>query len=1103
MKLAAEFRSFLFTFAVTQNNPVSLPNLKLISAGAGSGKTFRLTKEMTELLTSGRAKPSGIIATTFTKRAAAELRERVRVSLLRNGMTAEANELKNALIGTVHGLGVKLLRRFAFEAGVSPRVDIIADEDHQRLFNLSMASVIQIDTINEIERLCEMLGLSKDGELYNWRKDVLRIVEVIRGNNFGPEDIAKSKKLSWDTLKEYLPEVDESLGKDQLKAQTETALSETAEALLNNEADGTKATLTGAGTLKQMHSQLRRKGSLPWAAYATMAGFTKKVGAKSRDITEPVVKIGRRHVSAKAFQDDLKGYQDLLFDCAAAAIAEYDKYKKNRGRIDYTDMEVLVLGLLDHPGVRETLRREVDLLMVDEFQDTSPIQLAVFLKLSQLAKQSVWVGDPKQSIYGFRGAEPRLMKAVMNASGPADPNNIQTHSWRSREDVVYACNAIFKSAFPDIEEEKVVLEPARKADGSGKNSGYRESKELRERSGILHWHFELDGKGRFAKAWHQEVTAKAVAELLANPPLCRPKDEDHERPLRPGDIAILCRSNRNCVAMATALGKQGLPAAIARTGLLDTAEATLMLACLKYVLNQQDSLSIAEILLFGQRRNLPDIVEDRLDHLEYLKPLSKQEKREADRWAKDSELIQKLNELRQETYEHATSEILNLLLERLDLRRIIVAWGDGEQRLSNVDELRRLAVTYEGNCHQQHRAASLGGFLLYLDGLLRAQSDSQGASERPEAVNVLTYHRSKGLEWPAVVAMDLDQKLRADVFGMAVVSEVEEVDLDAPLSGRWLKNWVNPYGRISGGLPWLDALSESVWQDTATEDALAEEARLLYVGFTRARDYLILPTGKTGAPWLDRSFGRGGGATPVLDPHTGDAPFDWNGHEVNKYTQIWTEPRNLPSVDIDYLAVPFIAGERPGRDAFIPAVTTEDWLLTTFPGTTLGERIVYRSPAAADPATDYKLLSQATGAFLSGDHLPTEEHLRRERATTLLGNYLPGTEEPVETLEEQSSAFREWLTDQGAAAVEQRVSLRHDFNGRTYTTQISWLLTRADGSAILVMDAHANGKQLEQQLAGLAANARAAAEVLHQQRGLVMETIYLHLPAEGILLPLA
>lgn len=1090
----------MFTFAFNPKQLcLSIPNLKLISAGAGSGKTYRLTEEMTALLTSGEARPSGIIATTFTKRAAAELRERVRVSLLRQGMTAEANELKNALIGTVHGLGVKLLRRFAFEAGVSPRVDIIAEEDHQRLFNLSMASVIKVETIDEIERLCEMLGLSVSGEAYNWRKDVRQLVEVIRGNNFGPDDIEKSRQLSWETLTEYLPQPAKSPSPEQLKSQAEIILSETAAALLNNENDGTAKTTGAANTLKKLHGQLRRRAYLPWKEYATLADFEKKVGAKSRELVEKVVELGKLHTSLPAFQSDLKGYQDLLFQCAAAAIAEYDNYKRSRGRIDYTDMEVLVLQLLDHPGVQQTLRRELDLLMVDEFQDTSPIQLAVFLKLSKLAKQSVWVGDPKQSIYGFRGAEPRLMKAVMDASGPMNPDNIQKNSWRSRQDIVYACNAIFTKAFPDIPEQAVVLDPIRLRQG-GKFAP-PESEQLAEQSGIVHWHFALEGKARYAKVWHQEMTAKAVAELLANPPLCRPKGADSERPLRPGDIAILCRSNQSCVDVATALGKQGLPAAIARNGLLQTAEATLLLACLKYILNRQDSLSIAEILLFGQRNGLPEIVEDRLDWLEYYKELTtKEERRKAKPWANDKKLINSLNDLRAATYEHSTSELLNLLLERLDLRRTIVAWGDGEQRLSNVDELRRLAVAYEDNCHRQHRAASLGGYLLYLDGLLRGNSDRQGASERPEAVNVLTYHRSKGLEWPAVIAMDLDQNLRADVFGLSVISETEEVDLDRPLSGRWLKFWVNPYGRGGNALPWVEAIKSSVWQDSATEEAMAEEARLLYVGFTRARDYLILPTSKNGAPWLDRAFARGGGAVPVLDPHSSDAPFDWNGTEVTKRTQNWTEPRNLPSAEIDFHAVRFIAGDRAGRTEHPAAIASEEWLIDTFPGADIKERVVYRSPAAADPATDHKLLSQAIGSFLQGDFLPMEENLRRERAEGLLQNHLPGTDEPVATLLGQSTAFREWINGLGPSAIERQITLQHAFKGRWFKGQVAWLVTTAPGQASLINDVHAKGKQLEQQLALAAAKIRATAEVLHQQRGLAITDLFLHLPAEGALL---
>ncbi|MFK8162568.1 MAG: UvrD-helicase domain-containing protein, partial [Lewinella sp.] len=294
-----------------------LNNLKLISAGAGSGKTYRLTEEMTKLLTSGQARPEGIIATTFTKRAAAELRERVRVKLLREGMSKEANELKNALIGTVHGLGVKLLRRFAFEAGVSPQVDIIAEEDHQRLFNLSMANVIDVSSIDEIENLCENLGLSIDGEKYNWRKEVLRLVEVIRGNNFDGATIAKSKQLSWESLAKLLPPVNPSVSATQFKTRLEIALKETIAALeANEDIDATKKTQTARQTLRRYLGQLQRKGSLPWYHLCKLARFEKEVGAKSRECVEQVVNIGELHPALEAFQHDMKRYQDLLFDCA-------------------------------------------------------------------------------------------------------------------------------------------------------------------------------------------------------------------------------------------------------------------------------------------------------------------------------------------------------------------------------------------------------------------------------------------------------------------------------------------------------------------------------------------------------------------------------------------------------------------------------------------------------------------------------------------------------------------------------------------------------------------------------------------------------------------
>ncbi|THH41339.1 UvrD-helicase domain-containing protein [Neolewinella litorea] len=1068
-----------------------LNNLKLISAGAGSGKTYRLTREMADLLTSGTVRPTGIIATTFTKRAAAELKERVRVALLRQGMSREANELTNALIGTVHGLGVKLLRRFAYEAGVSPKVDIIADGDDQRLFNLSMAAVISLDQIRKIEHLCTTLGLSRNGEKYNWRKDVLGLVEIIRGNNFSREDIERSKRLSWESLQQFLPPVLEDLTLQQYNVRIGRVLKETYEALFANEADGTKKTESAALYLRNLLSQLKERDHLPWLEYAKLGRFTQEVGAKSRDLVSDLEELAQRHPGTTAFQHDIRAYQDLLFDVARDAIAEYDQYKKKRGRIDYTDMEVLVLDLLDHPKVQDTLRDEIDLLMVDEFQDTSPIQLAIFLRLSQLARQSIWVGDPKQSIYGFRGAEPRLMAAVMQANGPIDPANIQRQSWRSREDLVYACNSLFVSAFPDIPAEEVSLDPVRLREGS--RFSPPESPEMAAHSGLVHWHFEPEGKTRHSAVFMQSTLAKAVRELLANPPLVLPKGEKTERRLRAGDIAILCRSNFGCTAVAESLADQGIPAAIARTGLLVTAEATLLMACLKYMLNPGDTLSVAEIMLLGCRHDLPNIIDHRLEFMAREK--------ENGSWGSCEGLIGRLDELRKVTSEHSTSEMLNIVLERLDLRRIAVAWGDGEQRLSNLDELRRLAVAYEDSCHRQHTAASLGGYLLYLDQLIREKNDKQGASERPDAVNVLTYHRSKGLEWPTVICYNLDQSLRADVWGRAVVPDdpAAPVDLDRPLANRWLRYWVNPYDRISGGIPWVDALAESDFQLQATEQALAEEARLLYVGMTRARDYLILPTGKGGASWVNRAYGRGGKETDVLAPDTTETPFTWNGVDVDKRYQHWVEPRQQPAYPMTYRSIPFIDRERPGRKPYAPLGVDETFLLDRYGSSTCSEAVHYAGTPDVDPAVDHRLFGRCVSAFMAGDSGEgLDPEYRRELAESLITDFLPGQPADAEHLLDLSVAFHDFhRTNWPGAELHCQYPLRGRVSHRRYDKCVDWLLGLGNAEYILMYDVCLPPKQYQQQAGLKMAELRLQAEVAKQVLGAQILAAYLHFPAQG------
>jgi ATP-dependent exoDNAse (exonuclease V) beta subunit len=878
--------------------------IKIISAGAGSGKTYRLTQEMVTLLRGG-TRASGIIATTFTAKAAAELQERVSTKLLEEGLTEQANDLSNALIGTVHGLGVKLLKRFAFEAGVSPQVDIMADEDQQIFFNQSLAQILTYEKVETMNDLCEKLGLTKRGA-FDWRKEVRQIVDVARANAFTTETLMQSRVWSFEQFKKFLdsdaPPLPEGLNYNEtlLNLLTDTI------AALEGTGDETKVTADGIGELKMVRNELRSRGSIHWYQWVKLT--KTKVGAKSKSHTEGLLEFAKTHLQFPDFQQDIKDFIYTLFFIAAEAITEFEQFKKRRALIDYTDMEVLVRGLLENPSVRAVLEDELDLLMVDEFQDTSPIQLDIFLKLSKIAKDSIWVGDPKQSIYGFRGAEPRLMQAIIEHVGIKD-EDILKDSWRSRPDIVLATNALFTKAFPTLPPEQIVLNPRRKD-------------QALQTDALQHWHFQLDNAGdkrnKPNAAWLESCIAETIRVMLERGIYIVRKGEKEARRAVAGDVAILCRTNDQCKNMAENLHRAGLKAAIARTGLLETAEAQLVLAILRYILNRHDSLAIAEILKLAEQEKLSDIIEDRLRFLADLG-----EENYDWRWAVEQPFIKRINELRRETVEMSANEILNLVLHELDLPRIIAAWGNTPQRLENVDVLRKFSLQYENACNRLHTAASLGGFLLWLSELAGRGQDVQSSGESPDAVNVLTYHKSKGLEYPICIMHSLEQSLRHDVFGISIVStpaegqNTEGVNLDDILSGRWLRYWVNPYADQFRHTDLEERINQSSVKAQATAAALGEEARLLYVGITRARDYLVFPTYQGGVTkWLNRAWHQGNEEYPTLEIGI-ETPFEAGGRYLTKdYEEFWF------SKDFGYAEMPdelihFI--EKPmGKQAYQP-----------------------------------------------------------------------------------------------------------------------------------------------------------------------------------------
>jgi len=416
---------------------------------------------------------------------------------------------------------------------------------------------------------------------------------------------------------------------------------------------------------------------------------------------------------------------------------------------------------------------------------------------------------------------------------------------------------------------------------------------------------------------------------------------------------------------------------------LVTAEASLILACLRYILNKHDALAVAEILLLANKHNIEDVIADRLEHLEKMKL----DAEDAERWGHDNEYIKHLRSIRHKSKELSATEILNGVIEKLDIRRTVAAWSNEQQRLDNIDALRKLALDYEDTCNRLHSAATLGGFLLWLDDLGNDDRDEQGKGAGVNAVNVMTYHKSKGLEWPFVVCHGLGNELRENIWGVRIVRQKPEIDINYPLANRLLCYWVNPYSDQVKGTELMETVETHSAKKISKKEALAEEARLLYVGLTRARDYLVFPTmPKKATKWLNRVFHKGEEQTPSLDTHGTAMLWMWNDDEIPVKTQLFNYEKNMASLEqvehaIDYLE-PHV-GEQDHDSAIV------DSAQSLFPNLDFkfGNSQVFCKAFVmpSDDALSYDVLQPIFNTFIQADN-PTgfSLEIRQKMAKNLL-----------------------------------------------------------------------------------------------------------------------
>ena len=807
-----------------------MTNVVLFQAGAGSGKTTKICDEIGERIKAG-LDPSRLLATTFTRKAAAELKTRIQYSILnpKDATTPMydrvrlAEDLDRALIGTVHSVGYQLLQRYSYRLGLGANMEPleeIAEERHLRRLLAELPS----DPWNQLSAIAQRLGQSDVAQL------ALDLLEQKRANQILDAPFRDQLAAGGERLLQIMSPG----GSDASCPSWAQFYADCAQTLaaLERVTDKTDKSSQVRDALREIASFRRHE----WKDWARVAAL--EVAKASAPTLEPLKATARRarlhpelHADLRAF---LKGLADRVVDLDAA----YQIYKSQRGLVDFTDLEERLLRLLGNDAVCRDLAAAIDLVVVDEFQDTNPIQLAIFQRFAELAKACLWVGDEKQAIYGFRGTDARLMQDVLARVAPENRNRLGT-SWRSRKGLVEFANAVFEPIFgPDAKLNARPPEP-----GEAPNPGTLER-----------WVLQGGNKDQ-----QQAALVRGIKEL-----------QDEGVALR--DIAILVRKNDEARGLGVHLTDRGVPVVVEVPGLLSTREGLAASAGIRLVADWKDSLAAATLLHI-----LGDANEETPSWL--IKQLEVQATADDDVSWQGHPVLDQLRAIPARGM--APSAVVAQVIQVLRLPEQGAKWGDVARRNTNLDALLTLGRTYEEQTAQEGKAPTLTGLVAWMKAIERDEADFLPLPVGLDAVTVMTFHKAKGLEWPTVILLLQGQERGADPWRIHVSGGSAREG--RPLQDRTLRFWPFPFGssgfggRSKDGTGLHDAVLATP-EGAAVQQAMDEETlRVLYVGFTRAKDRLVLAHGPKGHPWLDmltdldRLVPVGGSTPPATVPGTSAA----------------------------------------------------------------------------------------------------------------------------------------------------------------------------------------------------------------------------------------
>ncbi|MDB4542780.1 UvrD-helicase domain-containing protein [bacterium] len=804
---------------------MSLPELTVVPAGAGSGKTYRIKQDLGKWVEDGLVAPDKIVAVTFTEAAASELRDRIRRRLLELDRLEDALLLDQAYISTIHSFGLRIITEFAFDSGQCPQPRLLTEDEQDILIRQALARTEKAEIV-----LSDLAGY---GYKYSFptgksaadqfRDDILDIVALLRTIGWSPE-----KPCDMQQVKDWIAERYGALGNGKGVA---TALEKAVDGLLD-EYPESLAGVVGAGNasatkefrqnfrdlkLAQQEGELNRNWAL-WQRLRKLRLSKRgtEVPPSYEEKAEAVIAAADTLVTHPGPLAHAQGHIEALLAAGQEVLSHYVAAKAQAGLVDYTDMIALADKLLEErPDVLEELKSRIDCLVVDEFQDTNPQQFSLLWRLRSAGVPALVVGDLKQAIMGFQGADPRLLEALIEQNEenalPLDSN------WRSQPALMDIINKIGPGLFGDAYG---VLEP---------QAGESELAPLE--------FIEFEKK---ARKDHHKIRASwvgdRVRDILDDESVQVVDKRTQElRGIQGRDIAILCQTHKTLEQYAQVLRAQGLKVRLEEEGWFESRPVQLAFYALSYVANANDR----HAALYMATTELGEAtLEDGIRQL-------------VDSGTVSDSILERLDAVRAGPDDRNVYSMVAETLSALSLYDTVARWPDAVQARAS---LLRLQSEAEEFMTSNRDARAAGGF--YGDGVpsflawLSVKVTGKDKNRKPtprvqdeDAIELVTWHASKGREWPIVVVGEMDRKVEPRLPTLDIVYE-NFSDLSKLLEGASLE-----YSPEFAAPEATERFAVALQQAAETESR-----RLLYVAITRAREKLILewPTyvaGKGVTPW--------------------------------------------------------------------------------------------------------------------------------------------------------------------------------------------------------------------------------------------------------------